>query len=496
APRPPTGAGCWHGRAGARRRLARASRAAAGGGRPRRARRPSPACGGGPCCGGARSFARAVLLVAAGTVADLASPGSRRIFWRLYPYPMSVFFAVWLVIVCTGCVNWDDETRLMTENLFFITLSTFVARSVPTTSVWSDFLLSSIWSALLWFIGGRFPECSVVGMQQLPFLTFWVWATGLHSCFVAQFCVSGCLRICLDPRFGASRQFQVVYLVGTILGLITLLEWQSVSHYHKVQKLLSVSTDGHLVVDKTTRVIASVSSEMTLVLGQALIGAQFDLFSHHSDRAQIEQCFGLSVGEPSEAFLATLWYRQSPKATPTREFEARIIPFEVTGPHLHFCIQIVGEMRTYPVDGGSVHQPRPGPCSSAEIVQGAESHQQNDDDTCSFTLSSNRASLPPWAQGPRLQKEDDSDSLTVSSLSGVRPPPRWPPEGPSQVLLWQQGDACADPAAPKPGDPLDPRAVLPQFRPRPAAALAAPIAEALLHHNFLLPGSACCPWHQ
>ncbi|CAK0850818.1 unnamed protein product [Prorocentrum cordatum] len=363
------------------------------------------------------------------------------------------------------------------------------------------------WSINLWVFSNHEQARSAAGWHQLPFFLFYAWAAGLHSCFVAQFCFIGCLAIFADPRFDINSQCTLMLLGVSVVATAVVLEWQSVSHFQKLQALLNVSTDGRIVVNRFTGTIVSMSQEASEVLGGRLIGKPFGCLAHDTDRPRVEDWFSRSHGEPSEAFMATLRCGQLPEAKPMQEFEARIIPFEIAGPHLHFCLQVVGEVRAYDVGASSAKESRESAgalTSTYALVTGtphfawtrttsrstpnysmSSAASRRDDDECSFAISSSIGQVRPRSlECFGLLSEQDSDdnacALTVSSQSDAIPTTlgRRLPAAPYLAEAGVQTSPLAEDLG------------LP--------SLAEAIADALQRHGGRAGApqrSACCPWH-
>ncbi|CAK0802460.1 unnamed protein product, partial [Prorocentrum cordatum] len=268
----------------------------------------------------------------------LASPTSRRVFWRLYWISLVCWLALWLCLIFAGVVEFNIVGQTVTEALVMLLLLSLAMTTLTTTSLWSDFFISSVYCGIFLFVCKRHPLLGVV--TQLPLYCMAFWAFGLHSCVIAQFSISGVICCCVYvPSVDVVIKVQALVVLFPIL----LLEWQSVSHFSKIQKVLNVSTDGQVIINRYTGIVVSMSDNMSDLLSGSAVGTQFNHFVHRSACSQADQRLCKSRGDPSETFMVTL--NCVPNGIPTQEFEARIIPYEVTGPLLHFCLQVVGEKR-------------------------------------------------------------------------------------------------------------------------------------------------------
>ncbi|CAK0863252.1 unnamed protein product [Prorocentrum cordatum] len=281
-----------------------------------------------------------------------ASPASRRHFWRYYWISIICWLAFWFGLIFAGVFKLDIAGQGFSLSLVLLMLLSLAMTALPTTSVWSDVFITTTFSSLFWMFNVYHPIDGVV--TQLPVYVLVCWAVGLHSSCVLQFCISG--AICV---LHCAPSVDKLILVQAVVALVPVffLEWLATAHFRKMQNLLNVSTDGQLVINRSTGVVVSVTEQVQELLGGSALGTQFKHLAHTSDRAKIDRVFSRSCGEPSETFLATLNCIGSSNGLPTHEFEARIIPYEVTGPLLHFCIQVVGEVRSCDFGTRSSEQP-------------------------------------------------------------------------------------------------------------------------------------------
>ncbi|CAK0809296.1 unnamed protein product [Prorocentrum cordatum] len=271
----------------------------------------------------------------------LASPTSRRQFWRYYWISILFWLASWIGLTCAGEVTFGIAEQWFLLSLVLLMLLSLAMTALPTTSVWSDIFITTTFSVMFWMLNVHSPLNGVI--TQLPVYILVCWALGLHSSCVLYFGISGgiCVLHCapsVDPLILV--QAMVVFVP------VFFLEWLGTAHFWKLQDLLNVSTDGQLIINRSTGVVVTVTEQVQELLGGSTVGTQFKHFVHSSDRAQIDRLCSTSRGEPWETFLATLHPIDSSKGMPTHEFDACIIPYEITGPLLHFCVQVVGEVRS------------------------------------------------------------------------------------------------------------------------------------------------------
>ncbi|CAK0910037.1 unnamed protein product [Prorocentrum cordatum] len=322
---------------------------------------------------------------------------------------------VWAGVVTNGSIERMTTVLIISGWLFAL----FVVRCLPVTTLWSDFILASFWGCMFAVASSYLPANHVFGMQQLGMYTIWVWLGGVHSSFVMYFTMLACASIYMSSSSDMLTKHATMSFGCMSLFLATWLEWQSVSHFHRLMKLVKVGADGLFTLNKATGNIVSASKEASELIGESLAGSPMHRVTHDNDRARVGQWLKQSAGDPSEAFLATLCFTHTLQSMPTSEFEARIIPYDVSGSNLHVCFQLVGEVRrTY----GPMPRDAPSQSSlSAErTLQSLE--QPLEDDRPSLTPQS-RVDDACAARDPRavddlgVTPRTESDVFTLSADS-------------------------------------------------------------------------------
>jgi len=336
---------------------------------------------------------------------------------------MVVFTLMWLLLMCLGVVDTSTWGPLFAETMVYLTVISIISRWLPRASLASDFFLVTAWTPAWWMNGRSLPVDAVIGFNCCPFILCMMWAIGLHSLFVAQFALTTCLLIAVDPRqMGTVSRDLLICTVILVMPMIVTLEWQTVIHFNKLQKHMSVSTDGQMVVNRSNGIIVSVCGGAIELLGLDSVGAPFSRVVCEDDWDLVQRWCRQSTGEPSEVFLATLCSRASWESAPVQEFDARLIPYEVTGPDVHFCLQVVGEVRC--------HTEIKNMCSS-ETSSGAARPPS----TSPFNIeaSDQGVSKEVRPEPPSSCKEDDDDeeaSRTSCAIASVVDDPAEPAGSP------------------------------------------------------------------
>eukprot|EP00959_Pyramimonas_sp_CCMP1952_P200606 4195985-Pyramimonas_sp.AAC.1 len=93
-------------------------------------------------------------------------------------------------------------------------------------------------------------------------------------------------------------------------------------------------------MNATTGVIAGSDREASDLLGENLAGSPLHAVISDRDCAYVREWLKQSAADPSEGLLVTLRCRHE------GECEARLIPYDVVGPLVHVCFQLVGEVRS------------------------------------------------------------------------------------------------------------------------------------------------------
>jgi len=194
-----------------------------------------------------------------------------------------------------------------------------------------------------------------------------------------------------------------------------------------LKKLVDISADLLFTVNTTTGVIVSSDKNALDLMGEDFVGSQLHRAIRDTDCAHVNEWLKQTAGDPSEAFLATLCCRRSQQFTPTGEFEARVIPYDVAGPLVHVCLHMVGEVRIacHAVPTSAAFQSSCVPEQPPE-GGGPGPAMQLSDDICSFDLSSTAMDIRPQVPGTRtvevqtLPTEVQVEDVEVQTSS--RPP--------------------------------------------------------------------------
>jgi len=170
-------------------------------------------------------------------------------------------------------------------------------------------------------------------------------------------------------------------------------EWQRQLHCN--EKLLDGATDGFGVVDRLTGVVLTASPKLLETLESELVGESlWSGAASDRDAAALAQFFGDAARSISPQASLLTWTSES------MEFEVRMVPYQLQGDQIGFCVQRLGEKRHRDIIGGAG--------DTAPDVVGAISQQQH---PVAAPLLNNSAKRRPG-------------SLSVSSWSISERPPR------------------------------------------------------------------------
>ncbi|CAK0793179.1 unnamed protein product [Prorocentrum cordatum] len=342
----------------------------------------------------------------------LSSPTSRRSSWKydaaFVRFPLT---AGWLALMWTGVLPNDSEQWVVAWVLVSCVLFASLQSCLPVTELWVDFVSSSFYCIVTCVLFRRLPTTYALGVMQLPMYSLWVWASGIHVLFVTQYVICGCICIwCAAPdHYGYDMSTATVSVVLSLVNLVftSMMDIQIVYQYHRVKKLVKVCADGVLTVNATTGVIVGSDREASDLLGESLAGSQLHAVIRDRDCAHVREWLKQSAADPSEGLMVTLRCRHN------GECEVRFIPYDVVGPLVHVCFQLVGEVRSIYNDGpraaasGSGSRPEQPP-----EVGGSRLTLQRNSDTCSFDPSST-------ARNPRPQQVQEAPSEHKSEVSAL-----------------------------------------------------------------------------
>ncbi|CAK0865260.1 unnamed protein product [Prorocentrum cordatum] len=314
-----------------------------------------PADGAGCCVAWGSSWYRSWATTL--TNEYLCSPISRRALWKYYGIVVTLFL---ILDIFYGLSNTSLSGHWWWRGLVSFYLSEYTLAllllRLPVTTLKSDAVvltfstLQLYWCALslrkdlvnTYLLGNTFA----VGLTYKVFLSH---AAGFHSLLVivhAIFC-----SMLAYVLLSSSIEPDAFCQIGMITIVMTLFELLLASYFRELkgqlvamQTLLDAATDGYCTVRRQVGTISHVSDSHQLLFGADLRGMQILDAVGSEDHWKVARLYDGSHWGAAEPVLAT-FIQALGEGCQALEFDARLVPYRVTGADIHISFQRVGEVR-------------------------------------------------------------------------------------------------------------------------------------------------------
>jgi len=286
----------------------------------------------------------------------LSSPGSRRWIWSWCI--AAVGFLDFVADVFDG-----QNVGVLAIDVFALVFGIMLGCRLPVQSLVSDAILV-VTAAVCWFVYYSMSPpsdaaCSVVNIPWTPIMVMLLHGVGIHSMFIAFYCVltSRCVAT-IHPQ-SADNCIAVQVATVTMVVFIACMEFHTAvisSKYHKqvgmTNWLLDTITDGFGSIDDSGAILET-SAQLLRTLGSSnLIGRHLSDFAENDcDRALLNGIFESVVAQRNAGGSFSSTFPTPPVLVTMRReldsahFEVKVSSYDWPENGICFCLQKQGEVR-------------------------------------------------------------------------------------------------------------------------------------------------------
>eukprot|EP00931_Biecheleriopsis_adriatica_P059289 TRINITY_DN35451_c0_g1_i1.p1 TRINITY_DN35451_c0_g1~~TRINITY_DN35451_c0_g1_i1.p1 ORF type:complete len:943 (+),score=179.89 TRINITY_DN35451_c0_g1_i1:45-2873(+) len=295
--------------------------------------------------------------------AYLESWVSRRRMWSQF----FTAFGFWTVLVHVSCACVPGNRHLMPQilgiGLFTCLTITTMGKKLNSSRLRSDVIVATVCLAHIFAVRACFSQVPATelptAMTEVQCIVFMMTAGFNYAVVAACGAIVGLVMITTHFCALSCLIFMnVMILICLAAGLDSMtvqMFKDSQEECNAKDRILDGTSDGFCTMDLTSGVILAASQAFNQTFdAQDMTGARFQDFIEGDDAEIVVNCFAAAHQNRHLKPCLVTCRALAPDAASCVFFEARLVPFSISGVKISFCVAVLGERRICKIAGDTV----------------------------------------------------------------------------------------------------------------------------------------------